>query len=1191
PSAVWLSPIDLNLDTRTISACSCQTVIFGITTTFGLYPDSTIVWINGIEYLYDPSWMFFSADHDSLIIDPAGIGCWSHGETVVVQLHDLVDSTGGHLVSPVTDSFLVDLEGPDFTGITPTGVVSSDSIVAYVYPVDDFCLDILPDSMVAYIGGSGIASSYGSTDLDITALSDSDSVTVCAFAHDDCADYCGSNYSDTCWSFTVALGTVTAIYIYPDDADGDGTIVTACECTEIRWLISSSYDIVPESTLVEVDGIIYDWPSGLLEFRDDTLIWNPADSICFTDSALVGFELVEVIDITGGYLAETVGDTFLVDLSSPVLYGSWPYPYSYELDPDFGFALIDSVYDVNHSDFIVIIGSDSFDMASGYTSWSDDTLLADYSSFPESFNWGDMITVSIAAYDIVDHCEPHSINTSWEVVIADTVAPEAALIEPFDGAVSACIDQQVVWHLADTMIGIDTARVWISLDGTPISLSSAELYYSSVDSILTYSPLTWVEGSHTACLDSAYDIFGNPLSGVPICVNFYIDLSPPEIVFIEPPCSTVVHDTLAEIIFTITDYPAGVWWDSLLFVLETDTFYVDDLDIGGDTATFDPAAHGVIWHDGDTISYCVSDADSADYCTGENDTTLCCEFYVEISELWAELLEPPLDIITSCSLQSVSWLFHGSVTDDNIVITVDDTGIYTAESTEVWFLDDSLAFTPDHSWLNGDTLTICLVDATDSFGVHLADTVCAHFIIDLDPPLFGDFVPPIGGIVSEISPLISVRVWDLIAGVDPDSTWMTINGTLCEPVSHGDTLVFDPADSLWEWTGGDTITVCVGAADLAQICGANADSICWFFVIAPGEPLITPIFPPDDSLWSACFDQGAIFTVIDSDGIDISSIIVTVDGDTTTDWVFADDTLIYTPSTGFSDGDSVTVCVWAEDVLGNPPADWSCITYFIDLEPPVFWGINPPSGSTISTSLNMNVCLADSGSGIDESSIVLTVNTISYDTSDIEITWDGEFLRILLMAGSFAPGETVTICLDSILDSPDLCGPNILDTCWRYYVESPPDIWTDDSLISLSPPEILEGDSLFFKGVGYIDDPLGEHDFDWAITIGTRSDGDTLIYRAPAFVADSVYEHLYLIPGLAEIEPGDYLVCFRLDVGDWVAESDETNNIGCAPLSVLGAGCEVHPNPFSPNGDLVNDVALFNYPGQSQNDAVIKIYD
>jgi len=239
----------------------------------------------------------------------------------------------------------------------------------------------------------------------------------------------------------------------------------------------------------------------------------------------------------------------------------------------------------------------------------------------------------------------------------------------------------------------------------------------------------------------------------------------------------------------------------------------------------------------------------------------------------------------------------------------------------------------------------------------------------------------------------------------------------------------------------------------------------------------------------------------------------------------------------------------------------------------------------------MNVCLADSGSGIDESSIVLTVNTISYDTSDIEITWDGELLRILLMAGSFAPGETVTICLDSILDDPDLCGPNILDTCWRYYVESPPDIWTDDSLISLSPPEILEGDSLFFKGVGYIDDPLGEHDFDWAITIGTRSDGDTLIYRAPAFVTDSVYEHLYLIPGLAEIEPGDYLVCFRLDVGDWVAESDETNNIGCAPLSVLGAGCEVHPNPFSPNGDLVNDVALFNYPGQSQNDAVIKIYD
>lgn len=1187
PSAVWLYPEDTNGDSRIVTACSTFSAIFGITTSFGLLPDSTLVRIEGIDYSYDPAWMAFSDAHDSLTLDLSTFG-FSSGDTVAIELIDIVDSTTGHLVASVSGSFIIDWDGPIYTGAFPTDIVSTSDIDTRINSNDRICGSVVPDSIVAAIGGTPIASAYDTLGVIITGLSDGDIVTVCAYAHDDCHDYCGLNYSDTCWSFSVALGAITANYIYPDDADGDGTIVTACECTEVMWLISSSYSIIAESTEVEIDGMLYDWPSGLLEFRGDTLVWNPDDSICFTDSAVIGAELLDLVDSTGAHLVFTVGDTFLVDISSPVILDRWPYPYAYELTPDFGIVLIDSVYMVDNSrgEFFI----NGIDMVSGgYTFWHGDTFFANYSSYPDSFDWGDTILVQNRYWDIVDHCWPNEWDPDWFVVIADTVSPEGSLVEPFDGAVSACIDQSVIWFLADTMIGMDTMSIRISVDGSSIDLTDPDLTFAF--DTLEYSPSTWTEGNHTVCLDSAIDLFGNPLPSAPICVSFYIDLTPPNITFFEPVCSTVVHDTLQEVIFRVSDSPAGIWRDSTYIDIEGYTFFYSDLAASGDTLILDPAALGLLWSDGDTIEYCVTSCDSADYCTGENCATGCCEFYVQISDYWAEILFPDNGVVSSCSLQSIAWLLHGAVTRD-FTITLNDTGVYTSHSAGIRPSGDTIFFEPTASWENGDTIELCLVDAADSFGVHIEDTVCVEFIIDLEPPLFGDFTPPSGTPVSNPSPIVSLTVFDSIAGVDTTSLWFIVDGNPAGSYILGDSLVFDPADSGWSWSAGDTIMVCAGASDLALLCGANSDSICWNFHIAAGGPTIIPIYPPADSLWSACYDQGAMFTLIDSDGIDTSSIAVTAQGDSVNTWVFFDDTLQFEPATPFSDGDTVTVCVYASDILGNPADNWGCITYFIDTMPPVINSITPVPSTTIGDSTPISIVLTDSGSGIDQTSLSLIVDGVEYSPGDSSLFWNGEELSFIPFS-SYNAGDTLNVCLDSIIDSPDLCLPNRLDSCWQYIIEQFPNLWTSSAHLDVDPHYILRGESITFEGMGFLSGSDIADSFEVALIVDHSMEIIMTFIHGPASVGDTVIvtEVINDIASFSGISSGINTICLSLDIGGYIEESNETDNIACITFELGESGCYARPNPFSPNSDGVNDEVFFQYPGMGYESALLKIFD
>ncbi len=1183
PAANWVEPIDINLDGDTISACSCQVVIFEITTTYGLFPESTIVRVDGIPYSWDPSWMTLTDDHDSLIIDPLPVCPHTHGALVTAAVIEMVDSTGGHLVETESGSFRIDLRGPTFSGAFPTGIYSLPDVNIRINSSDDICPDVVADSIVVSIGGSPVASAVDTLGIAYSGLADDDVVTVCAFVHDNCADYCGSNYSDTCWSFDVTLGAISASVIYPEDTDGDGLVVTGCQGPPIYWLIFSDYDIVPESTWIFIEGIPFDLSSDGLSASAgfDTLFWNADSSIWYSDSQVINHELFRLFDVTGESLAPSVVDSFLIDISPPALLDRWPYPSTYTLDPVFGFFVIDTVYRIDYDDFLVTFETptrtDEFDVSSPYAEWSGDSLIIDYLAYPEAFSWGDSVLVCLHLHDCVDVCEPNYLDTCWIVVIQDTFPPYA---DSWTWS-SGCDDQAVPWLVFDDHVGVDTTRFDVTIDGAGWSLTDPEVSFAGPETLYYQPSIPWTEGIHTGCVAGLWDWHNNPIDSA-YCYDFLIDLTPPEIVFLTPSCSTEVHDTLAEITFTVSDSLSPLNPDSCWIVVRGDTFMLDSLSASGDTFTFDPATEGWVWAVDETVVYCVHASDMPTYCSNTDER--CCEFYILQSTLWAELLHPP-NVFTSCSLQTVSWLFHGLIDTTSAIVVLGDTNIFDMTDPELYFNGDTLFFEPTSTWLDSQFVHLCLVYAEDTFGVVLDDTICSDFGVDLTSPVFYGLDPAPGEEVDITSPIISLSIYDDLSGLDPFSIIMTVNGETVGPTLIDDSLSFNPSDSGWTWSGGDTITVCIWAADNAQFCGANADSICYEFAIASGGPEITPIIPPAESLWSACNDQGAMFTILDPDSVDSSSIIVTVNGDTITSWAFSNDTLQYSTPASWNDGDTITVCVWAEDMLGNPCDDWGCITYFIDLEAPVISNIDPTPETSIAATPTFDIIVADSGSGIDGSSVTISLDGNTYVPGDGFLTFDGVTIT-LDPDTTFAQGDTLTLCIDSLIDSPDLCLPNQLDSCWIYVVEVLPDMWTDDSMVMIDPASIVEGDTITFTGTMFQE--YSYADFSWDIV----ANGITIMDSFAVLNAGELMTVVRDFYGVfVELGPGDYVLCMRLDPEDYWAEWNEDNNIGCTNLSIISSECDAHPSPFSPNGDGVNDYAIFNYPGQAAMDAVIKIYD
>ncbi len=191
------------------------------------------------------------------------------------------------------------------------------------------------------------------------------------------------------------------------------------------------------------------------------------------------------------------------------------------------------------------------------------------------------------------------------------------------------------------------------------------------------------------------------------------------------------------------------------------------------------------------------------------------------------------------------------------------------------------------------------------------------------------------------------------------------------------------------------------------------------------SPVVAELISPFPGAVTSDSTQKVKFALHTERIIDPATAVVLVNGDTATAEIIAD-TLIYTPTAPFADGDSVEVClVDVRTTAGDPLSEPVCTDFLVDLTPPVPLLSVPGDGDTVNFS--RGVCawvFIDSTSGrispaatasVGDSALPVCVDT----AGDFAVFWTSAEL-----APQLAPARPSTLCIDGVRDDPDYGAPN-----------------------------------------------------------------------------------------------------------------------------------------------------------------------
>ncbi len=554
----------------------------------------------------------------------------------------------------------------------------------------------------------------------------------------------------------------------------------------------------------------------------------------------------------------------------------------------------------------------------------------------------------------------------WEIVVdsifiqgSSYTGPTAELLYPLDGTYSSNPYQPIAIYLTDD----DTLVSPLSIHLGFLDFAGDTMYeitpglpgctYEN-DTLYFANEIHRSDGERVRFyLRPTFDYHGCPLS-TPLEASYICDFTPPVFADYYPIDDDYITDSLVVAWMYLYDGINRV--DTLLVEVEIaddesthahtfpDPLLVYDAE---ETLRVVPEAAGWRFPDGDVTLTLVQACDAPDY--GEPNCTetlpYSWSFVVNAHGPRAYPRTPDDGWFVSIPNPDITfYLYDGNGIDvASIEYTVD--GVSYGAPSDFGERDSIIVHTPTEGWENGYVVCVRVVSANDLYGVPL-DSAGSHpvwsFTIDLTPPYVSGSDPADGGVVGTELPRITVFLDDSLAGVDPASIVMVVDGDTFTTSDAG--VSYSPGELVWDGAvvGDslvDTVEVCVSAADAVDMGEPNVmEPYCFSFVVVPGAPDV--IFTSD--FHSICAADAAIEVVLDDpDGVDESSIEVTVDG---TPYTTASDevsfeassgALTFTPSAPWVDGDSVEFCVTgAADVYGHALVAPVCRTFVVDLAPP-----------------------------------------------------------------------------------------------------------------------------------------------------------------------------------------------------------------------------------------------------------------
>ena len=660
--------------------------------------------------------------------------------------------------------------------------------------------------------------------------------------------------------------------------------------------------------------------------------------------------------------------------------------------------------------------------------------------------------------------------------------PEVTVLEQFpaDGEFTSCDSFYLSFSLSD-LEGIDWYGMSCEINGlsVPGEYPFAEHFIPQFAVTGHFSDF----GTDTVEFTLLHIEDGDGCSLDSVNWSFLRDASPPVILEVSP--SDYAFDVSPLVFFRVIDSLSGVDLSELDIAL-AGSLHLRIGDTGvrlsGDTVFVDCLEAGISFPGDDSVRVCITGIqDMAVGCGPNVADDYCWEFLIAASHPTASVLFPDTGVWVSCDSVVVEVEDPYGIDGGTISLSVSGESFDTS-SVELSFDGERIVFTPE---VSGDTVLYFSLDLLNILGRALP-TLSFSVWFDHTPPYVSSFYPE--GRLFSLPDSISFNIGDASSGLDSSTVSVQVSSNfgfsrLLSIYSIGVSFtdgrfVIDPEDIGLVVAGGETVSVCIVAADLAGRCGVNVLSdTCFFFFADTAGPSVSLILP-EDSVVSSCDTLVAVAVFSDEEGIDTGSVRVRLSGGIT-------GFLAYGSGLGIS-GDTVYITIpvppeaegrWVDvefvsfpDIFGNPASDTTVFSFFVDRIPPDIVALSPAPGCTISMGEpDIYFEFMETGSGIDTGSVIFVVNddTVGFEDGIIDFSGGRASVSSSDAGWHFVGGDTVSVCVE-LSDFATLCGENISDTCWQFFIQSEgPSVYlvepTDSAVTGCDPQQI----------VFYITDPEG----------------------------------------------------------------------------------------------------------------------
>ncbi len=732
-------------------SCSCGAVIWDVRCESKIELPSASVLTNSITY--GPSRCTWnSVDSTFQFLGPEA--CWTHGETYSGVILELTAESGCRRLGDTTFTFTADFRPPIITNISPlpdTLMANSSPILcATIY---DSTSDEYDSTMFWVINGDtsrfgepGISwnNATGELTMDLASagLSVVDTVLVCVGAGD-IAVGCGTNMTDSCWSFIVDTTSPQCFPICPLD----GWIV-GCDSFHILFYLDDQYGIAYSTVEFSINGAAYDTSSPEVTLRGDTIDFYTSEP--WSNNDTVNVQVTAGEDNAGNVLATPCHFSFVIDLSPPIITPLTPLDgATIETKQPLISALITDTYGIASDSLVLCAAGDcwGYDSLPAGLSWSEDTLSFDPVAAGYYF-LEETVNIIVSACDSTQWCGPNCTDTTWTFTIADDdtiypvwidYTPAMWLEDSIFTVVCRAYDESgiyttmppdtqapyLIWD-NDGELSLSCDTVWLDFvsesAGTVTLSSSAPLISADADSDIVFVATCW-DNDFDLSLASDRLRTDSPLWPVEILTRAKVEMTMPH-----PEWITSCTDQ--GIRFSI-EGEVSINFESCIFVIDNDTVTFSDpeLSMEGDSViVYTPP--GNIFDNGPIICKLIEAKDAFGHSLS---VPLEWTFYVDADPPRFELIRPedgamvPEDDygFTVTIVDSGSGLDTACI--EFTVVVDGDSFTYTMDSICVnWNgLADELSFFPENSHLStrdGDSLAILL---------------CACDVPDLCPPNIG----------------------------------------------------------------------------------------------------------------------------------------------------------------------------------------------------------------------------------------------------------------------------------------------------------------------------------------------------------------------------------------------------------------------------------------------------------------------